>query len=466
MQGFCLGDVFTETGHAERAALVSSRRTWTYSQLRDDIATRAGWIASLGLKRGDTVGIDQSDSQEALLLALALTWLGCRWFRKTNETYASQTLFYSHILSDRAASEPPQGRHLQLGPMPRAIATPIYRPAHRFAGNEIVLFGESSGSTGTPKILPMTAAQLDRRADPRLLLDDSAVPRVTSAFNPLHIVSFYNFLRVLRRGGTYALGIRSPGVTHMLLAPGMIERIIEDGVVSQQARIRSCWIGGGPLYPPSARLLLSYFEKVIYTYGSQEAGNAAYRTISTENDVGEAGDVGQVAEGVELRIVDGNDRIVPPGSEGEICYRTASVISGYIGDSERGNSQFAGGFFFPGDIGRLDGDGRLTVTGRVTEQLNIGGIKISAARIDEAVTSVEGVGDASSTTIVADAGVERLVVGYHVAGSAPADPGAAIRDRLMAEFGTIGKTAIIFALPLVPRNENGKLDRRKLAELA
>ncbi len=91
--------------------------------------------------------------------------------------------------------------------------------------------------------------------------------------------------------------------------------------------------------------------------------------------------------GAELRVVDANDRELPPGGEGEIVVRGPNVTSGYRNDPEATEAAFRGGWFHTGDLGRMDPDGFLYVTGRLKEQINRAGEKIHPGEIDEVLLS-------------------------------------------------------------------------------
>ncbi|MFT3673151.1 class I adenylate-forming enzyme family protein [Aestuariivirga sp.] len=459
MESFSIADYLTGSASLERVAVQSKEISLTYSELADYVPHLATNLDRLGIRAGETVGLATKDPLRSFLLALALGWRGCRWFRATREAVFSTSLFYDHVLSDTHRSRPPQGRFHLLGDVLEWPGGGAPKDAYRFKKDEIVLFGQSSGTTGEPKILPMTAAQLNSRSRPELLLDDSVVPGVASGFHSLHMVSFYTFLRTFRKGGMVVFDKCSENTTHILLSPVMASEFVQRAPQSR-AKIHSCWIGGGPLYPALARKLLDRFQNVVYTYGSQEAGNASYRNITSPNDIGDQADVGQLASGVDLKVVLEDGGSVLAGEPGIIRYRTDSMISGYLGDSE---TAMVDGYFQPGDLGILHSSGRLSISGRIAEQFNLGGVKLNANWIDEVVLSVDGVTDAISATTVDQGGREHLLIGY-ASSVAVAAVEKSIRDQLRKKFGNVADNKLVIKrLEAIPRNENGKLDRRRFA---
>ena len=100
-----------------------------------------------------------------------------------------------------------------------------------------------------------------------------------------------------------------------------------------------------------------------------------------------AGCVGHAAEGVELVILDNDDKPVPQGTEGEVCIRGKNVMNGYLDNPAANKSSFTKNtnYFRTGDQGKLDKDGYLTLTGRIKEFINKGGEKISPVELDNTI---------------------------------------------------------------------------------
>ena len=102
---------------------------------------------------------------------------------------------------------------------------------------------------------------------------------------------------------------------------------------------------------------------VIESYGMTEA---AHQMASNPLPPAarKAGTVGPAA-GPEIAVLDTANRPLPAGSTGEVCIRGANVTPGYEANPEANAAAFAGGWFHTGDQGMLDGEGYLTITGRL-----------------------------------------------------------------------------------------------------
>ncbi len=123
------------------------------------------------------------------------------------------------------------------------------------------------------------------------------------------------------------------------------------------------------------------FSSVITGYGLTEAGTAA--STSPGDDVETiATTVGRPRPGFELRIVD-DGREVAPGEPGEVLLRGPSVMLGYLDDQEATDLALSPeGWLRTGDIGTIDGVGRLRIVGRLKDMFIVGGFNAYPAEIE------------------------------------------------------------------------------------
>ena len=92
----------------------------------------------------------------------------------------------------------------------------------------------------------------------------------------------------------------------------------------------------------------------------------------------------------EVTVRDDEGAEVPAGEVGEIWVRGPGVFDGYE-DAEMTRAAFAGDWFRTGDLGRIDGDGYLSIAGRKSEVINRGGQKIAPEEVEEAFAAFPGV---------------------------------------------------------------------------
>jgi acyl-CoA synthetase (AMP-forming)/AMP-acid ligase II len=95
-----------------------------------------------------------------------------------------------------------------------------------------------------------------------------------------------------------------------------------------------------------------------------------------------------------VAILDDNNRPLPPGEIGEICYRGNQLMLDYWNKTDATAAAMAGGWFHSGDLGRRDEDGIISMVGRKKEVIKSGGETIVPNEIEEILHEVDGVKEA------------------------------------------------------------------------
>ncbi len=121
--------------------------------------------------------------------------------------------------------------------------------------------------------------------------------------------------------------------------------------------------------------------KTVYEgYGLTETSPAA--TFNHEYEY-RVGSVGTPVEMVEMRVVDPDDREVPPGTWGEVVFKGPNVMLGYWNRPGETAEAMRNGWFHSGDIGYLDEDGYLYLVDRVKDMINCAGFKVWPREVEE-----------------------------------------------------------------------------------
>jgi acyl-[acyl-carrier-protein]-phospholipid O-acyltransferase/long-chain-fatty-acid--[acyl-carrier-protein] ligase len=214
-------------------------------------------------------------------------------------------------------------------------------------------------------------------------------------------------------------------------------------------------------------------------YGCTELSPAAVVNLPDEDDGGvievnnKTGSIGQPLPGCAGRIVHPETmQPLPPGEEGLVLIRGANVMKGYLGKPEQTAAVVRDGWYATGDMGHLDADGFITLTGRLSRFAKCGGEMVPLERIQEELHEILGTSErVCGVTCVADeARGERLVVLF----LAP-QLSAHHYDvrRWWQELGGRGLPSLwlpserdFHAIPELPVLGTGKLDLRRLKELA
>jgi len=199
---------------------------------------------------------------------------------------------------------------------------------------------------------------------------------------------------------------------------------------------------------------------VVEAYGMTEASHQmTSNPLPPPSD--KRGSVG-VAAGIEVGIIDGSGNVLPPLTRGEVAIKGATVVDGYENNPEANATAFTNGWFRTGDEGMVDEDGYLFLTGRLKEQINRGGEKISPLEIEEVALTHPEVKEAVAFAIPHDKLGEDVGLAVVRAGDSPlAD--RELRDYLSSRMAAFKVPRQIVFLDEIPKGATGKLQRIGLA---
>ncbi len=175
------------------------------------------------------------------------------------------------------------------------------------------------------------------------------------------------------------------------------------------------------------------------------------------------GSVGKCVPGVRVRILDGADRTVPCGNWGEICFRGPGVMQGYWNQPQESAQALRRGWLHTGDIGRLDGDGYLFIVDRVKDMINVAGLKVWPAEVEQVLYRHPSVQEAAVYGAAHRLRGERVyadVVPRANTAPTPEDIVAFCREHL-APYKVPHRVNIVEALP---KSATGKMLKRVLRD--
>ena len=171
-----------------------------------------------------------------------------------------------------------------------------------------------------------------------------------------------------------------------------------------------------------------------------------------------------ISYGCDVAIQDTNGHEVPRGAEGEITVRGPNTLLEYLKNPKATSDTFRNGWLRTGDLGHMDADGYVFVTGRLKELIIKGGENIAPREIDEALYAHPDVIEAAAFARPCPRYGERVeaAVRLRTGAAATADTLMALcRDRL----GAFKSPDIIHILDDLPKGPSGKIQRLKLAGL-
>jgi len=199
---------------------------------------------------------------------------------------------------------------------------------------------------------------------------------------------------------------------------------------------------------------------VIQGYGMTETGHIAQNPLPPRER--RTGSVG-IAMGTELMILRDDKEASLGDNIGEILVRGPGVMRGYEDDEEANQLAFHDGWFRTGDLGWIDGDGYLFITGRLREVINRGGVKVSPSEVDLAFMQHPAVREAATFAVPHPSLGEDVVtaVVLHEHGSIPVQ---ALRAYSLQHLLPFKVPSSVVLVDEIPRNSMGKVSRTALRD--
>lgn len=362
------------------------------------------------------------------------------------------------------------------GGLPRTANTP---PGLR-DDDALVLF--TSGTTSQPKMVPLThanvAASVRGICGSYQLGPDDATVAVMPLFHGHGLLAV--LISSLASGGRVLLPERGRFSAHTFWDDMRAARAtwftavptIHQILLQRSAReypgphtiplrfVRSC---SAPMSVETATAIEQTLRApMLSAYGMTETTHQATSEPVPQRGPTKPGSVGPPT-GVRLRVVDPHGHTCPAGTVGEVWVHGPTVARGYLADPADTARSFVDGWFRTGDLGSLDDDGYLFITGRIKNIINRGGEKISPEHVEAILAACTGVTEAAVFAIP-DETYGELVGAAVVVEQFPGAEADRILDESRRRLSPYEVPARLVVVASLPHTAKGALDRRALQE--
>lgn len=483
--------------HATAAAIIAPGRPHlTYSELEWVLKSIAAQLAGAGFGRGARIGIalpngpelavailavcsaatcaplNDALDEEALLRLLVAMRIDALIVPEGSTSAAARAARRAGIalIALRGSARDPDLVR-ELVPVSRRGRVAVEPPL----ASDVALLMHTSGTTGAPKIVPWEQWRVAETVRNRVEL--SRIDRSDRCLVDLPLYSSAAIRRVLpgllTGGAIICPGALSTDAMIELLeslaptqyfAPPASHIALLEAFERRVPRARHClkaiWSGTTDL--PDAvrsRMERAFSVPVIIGYGMTESGSIAQTPFPPER--APAGSVGR-ATNIDIAVADDTGRLLGPDESGEIVVRGPEVFAGYENDDGANRAAFRDGWFRTGDTGRIDADGFVYLSGRLTDIVNRGGTKIAPVEVEAALARHPQVIEAAVFA------VEHPTRGQDLAAAVVLrDP---VSEHELRRFLRDGLAAFkiptrIVEVAELPRGLGGKITRAELAGL-
>jgi long-chain acyl-CoA synthetase len=399
----------------ERPALRLGDSVLTYAQLDDASARVAALLRARGLAPGDRVGVMLPNVPEFAFAYYGVLRAGgvvvpMNVLLKQREVafYLSDSearlvLAWHDFEAEAQAGAREAGADLLVvrpgafEELLGAAPAPDVEVAHRSPGDTAVIL-YTSGTTGKPKGAELTHGNLTRNVEIAIGLFELGPDDVILGALPL----FHSFGQTCGLNACVAAGASLTLVPRF--APGaVLDAMARDGVTVFEgvptmyaallnepdrdrfdvSKLRVCVSGGAALAVEILRGFEAAFGCVILEgYGLSETSPVA--CFNHPDREREPGSIGTPVDGVEMRVVDAERRDAPAGEVGEIAIRGHNVMKGYWRRPEATAEAIdSAGWFYTGDMARIDERGRFFIVDRKKDLIIRGGYNVYPREIEE-----------------------------------------------------------------------------------
>ena len=471
--------------HARRRpnhpAVISDIGTVTYGELDPLVRRVAGHLERHGIGRGDVVGLCLSDSVDHLVAHYALAALGAiilpldwRW---TVAEKARIARFFEARLTLHEADDP-------IAEAVPGLAVDADWRAHVAAARPLeataqgadlpFLISLSSGTTGKPKGPLISQTHQFNRFMIYIVSLGFSEQDLHLGVLPLYFGGGRGFaMCALYCGATVRLfpppfapaalvaEVERLRPTITLLVPTILRRLLALPAAERPLldRLRVVASTGAVLHADEREAALRRVSRrLVNFYGSTEGGGLSL--LRPEHRGPAARSVGRPVFGTDVEIVDDADRPLPPGEIGRIRYSGPGVAPGFHRNPDASAEAFKQGWFYPGDLGRLDAEGFLYLAGRAKDMIIRGGVNIYPEEIEQALCLMDDVADAAVVGWPASERGEEVAA--FVVARVPVDEGALLR-HCRAHLAPYKVPKAVFFVDELPRSSIGKVRKTELA---
>ncbi|MBC2778961.1 class I adenylate-forming enzyme family protein [Parasphingopyxis marina] len=393
---------------------------WTFAEL-DALSTRlARALLDLGHSPGDRIAIWAPNHPNWILLEYAIAKAGMvivainPLYRESELTYALNasdvtTIFHAVSVGgvsmattiDAVRGDTPSLRNIydltiDLDRLLSGAASDAQLPA--VAPHDLFMIQYTSGTTGVPKAawLPHGAiATISARTYRRW--DFGPGDRVCHGFPMFHVGGSGNStpgslivgtttlpIHIFRAGEALDI-LEQERCTGFIGVPSMLTAMMEDDSLGTRdlSALKRIVVGGAAVPSPFLRQCEDTFGvEMLNGYGQTESCGVSASVRPGDDASKKTGTSGLALPGVSLKVVDAEGRIQPCGVPGELCADGPGKMIGY-GDPQATREAFdAEGWLRTGDIATMDGDGYVTIVGRLKDMIIRGGENLYPAEIE------------------------------------------------------------------------------------
>ena len=414
--------------HGGETGLVWGEAIWTWATLDRRVDAMAAALDASGIRKGDRVLVQAKNGNQLFESMFACFRLGAVWvpanFRQTpaeiaylaGASGASAMICGAEFPDHAAAACAAAGMRCVVSIGRSAFGEEYDSLVERHLGaafptadvehDDPCWFFFTSGTTGRPKAGVLTHGQMGFVVTNHLcdLMPDTGPADASLVLAPLsHGAGIHALAQVARAVKSVLPGgdrfdaeeawslVQRWRVTNMFTVPTLVKMLTEHPSVDayDHSSLRYVVYAGAPMYREDQKHALRKLGRVLVQYFGlgEVTGNItvlppALHDVEDREGV-RIGTCGYERTAMQLSIQDEHGHELGPGETGEICVCGLAVFAGYHNDPDANARAFRNGWFRTGDLGHMDAQGFLFITGRASDMYISGGSNVYPREIEE-----------------------------------------------------------------------------------
>nr|WP_312017982.1 acyl-CoA synthetase [Bradyrhizobium sp. sBnM-33] len=424
--------------HGDRIGFIWGDKSWTWREIDGAVSALAAGLAARGIAKGDRILVHSKNCDEMFWSMFAAFRLGAVWVPTNFRLMPDEVAYLASASGAKgflchgdfpdhatAVANPALEFIWRIGEGglgEKAVSDVIAEHAGAKVENAAVDYDDpcwfffTSGTTGRSKAAILTHGQMafvvtNHLAD---LMPGTTEMDASLVVAPLsHGAGVHQLVQAARGVPTILLPsekfdiaeafrlIEAHRVSNIFTVPTILKMMVEHPAVDKydHSSLRFVIYAGAPMYREDQKAALNTLGKVLVQYFGlgEVTGNITVMPASLhdaeDGPQARIGTCGFERTGMQVSIQGDDGRELKPFETGEICVIGPAVFAGYYDNPEANAKAFRDGWFRTGDLGHMDEEGFVYITGRASDMYISGGSNIYPREVEEKILTHPAIGE-------------------------------------------------------------------------